>query len=102
MLLLQRLKEVDVCAKESPVNDNDFEVNEETLFNILSADMQGPSKMPSFCTFQALPTIPPSIAGRTNFEQVTQRYFYSPQIVFRATENYKNIIFASRKRTSIS
>lgn len=58
-------------------SDCGFEVNKETLYNILSAELQSSSKIESLRTFQILPAVPTSIAKGTNLEKVFLNYFVS-------------------------
>ena len=59
-------------AEEWFSGDGSFEVNEETMYNILSADIKGNSKIELSGTYKILPALPECIAKRLKHPNVSR------------------------------
>lgn len=62
-------------AEESFNRDGSFEVNEETMYNILSADIKRNSKTELSSTYKILPAMPKSIAKNLQHLNVPKYIF---------------------------
>lgn len=70
-ICFQKLTENSKLIEYSVDINGGFKVNEETLLSILSAELQGSSKVQSLHTIKMLPTIPTSIADQMNLQDVS-------------------------------
>lgn len=87
VFLFQKFPDYTQLAEEWFSRDGSFEVNEETLYNILSADIKGNSNVDLSGTYKILPAMPKSIAKRLKNPNVS---ILRMRIYLLVSENFFN------------